>query len=543
MKLIKKSVSPIISVVLLILLTTVLIAGFVSWSKASSRDTLNVSEEELKKASNIQCSKYDLTIDSCSIASSQDLNILIMNHTPIDFYHISLTLQGKSMISDQTLKVFGKFKYPIKAGEIKSFKISTDLEYITNDTNVLNNNIIDANNIDIFTIVSSTCPNKVIDLSRCSVKDFSSILHLLSVSKTGTGEGTVTSSPSGINCGGTCSVSYNDGTSVTLTASAQTGSSFTGWTGEGCSGTGTCVVSMTQARNVTANFDEDIFSLSCPTGYVAVEGNPLYNTEYTNGGFCVMKYEAKLLSGTGHNNTSPTCSTGTEDYTSITTQVTSTSSGTPLVEINMCAAKQACVNSGGHLITNDEWMTIVRNIEQVPENWSGGSVGSGYLPRGNSDGSAALDGTDFLTGVNKRTLILTNGEEIWDLAGNVWQWTNNVINYSPPPRYLDNGTEVTDTTNRWYDYSPNGGAGYYIDPNNLGSFPLEKKDLYLLDESYNANNGVGRIYLLGSATTNRGFLRGGYWIRGAYAGVLTLVLSNDLSSRRLSVGFRCVVVP
>lgn len=168
-KLNRKGVSPVISVVLLILLTTVLIAAFVSWSKASTRDQLNVSEEELKKASNIQCSKYDLIIDSCSIGSSQDVNILIMNQTPIDFYHISLTLQGKSLISDQTLKVFGKFKYPIKAGEIKSFKINTDLEYITNDTNVLENNIIDANNIDVFTIVSATCPNKVIDLSRCSV--------------------------------------------------------------------------------------------------------------------------------------------------------------------------------------------------------------------------------------------------------------------------------------------------------------------------------------------------------------------------------------
>ncbi len=43
-------------------------------------------------------------------------------------------------------------------------------------------------------------------------------------------------------------------TSVALTPNAASGSTFTGWVGEGCSGTGTCTVSMTQARNVTATF-------------------------------------------------------------------------------------------------------------------------------------------------------------------------------------------------------------------------------------------------------------------------------------------------
>lgn len=58
----------------------------------------------------------------------------------------------------------------------------------------------------------------------------------------------------GINCGFDCTQSYTHGTSVTLTASASAGSSFTGWY-EACTGTGKCVVSMTQARSVTATFD------------------------------------------------------------------------------------------------------------------------------------------------------------------------------------------------------------------------------------------------------------------------------------------------
>ena len=40
----------------------------------------------------------------------------------------------------------------------------------------------------------------------------------LTVGKSGTGSGTVTSSPAGINCGSDCSEAYASGTSVTLTA-------------------------------------------------------------------------------------------------------------------------------------------------------------------------------------------------------------------------------------------------------------------------------------------------------------------------------------
>ncbi len=76
----------------------------------------------------------------------------------------------------------------------------------------------------------------------------------LAVSKSGTGAGTVTSSPAGINCGADCSETLVDGTSVTLTASPAAGSSFTAWSGSGCSGTSTCTVVMSEARAVTAQF-------------------------------------------------------------------------------------------------------------------------------------------------------------------------------------------------------------------------------------------------------------------------------------------------
>jgi uncharacterized repeat protein (TIGR02543 family) len=74
------------------------------------------------------------------------------------------------------------------------------------------------------------------------------------VTKNGTGTGSISSTPAGIDCGATCSSSFDYGTTVTLTADPATGSNFTGWTGEGCTGTGDCVVTLDQARSVAATF-------------------------------------------------------------------------------------------------------------------------------------------------------------------------------------------------------------------------------------------------------------------------------------------------
>jgi Divergent InlB B-repeat domain len=73
----------------------------------------------------------------------------------------------------------------------------------------------------------------------------------LTVNRSGTGSGSV--SGSGINCGGTCSVSLAKGSVATLNASAATGSTFERWEGD-CSGTGSCSVTMDAPKSVTAIF-------------------------------------------------------------------------------------------------------------------------------------------------------------------------------------------------------------------------------------------------------------------------------------------------
>jgi hypothetical protein len=88
----------------------------------------------------------------------------------------------------------------------------------------------------------------------------------LTVTRTGSGRGTVTSSPAGISCGNTCSASWTQGTVVTLTATAESGSSFAGWSGGGCSGTGTCRVTLSTDTAVTARFEADTPPQTNPDG-------------------------------------------------------------------------------------------------------------------------------------------------------------------------------------------------------------------------------------------------------------------------------------
>ena len=77
----------------------------------------------------------------------------------------------------------------------------------------------------------------------------------LTVSLAGLGSGTVTSSPAGINCSTDCSELYDSRTVIALNATAGTGSTFLGWSGGGCSGNGTCMLTINADTTVTATFD------------------------------------------------------------------------------------------------------------------------------------------------------------------------------------------------------------------------------------------------------------------------------------------------
>jgi hypothetical protein len=118
----------------------------------------------------------------------------------------------------------------------------------------------------------------------------------LSITDAGSGTGTVSSDPAGIQCGPICSASFASGTAVTLIAGPYIfGSVFTGWSGS-CSGISTCSVVMNADKSVTANFDQS------QTLNVTLAGNGSGSVTSNSGGISCTNAggscSARLATGT-----------------------------------------------------------------------------------------------------------------------------------------------------------------------------------------------------------------------------------------------------
>ena len=97
---------------------------------------------------------------------------------------------------------------------------------------------------------------------------------LLGVGKTGTGVGTVTSLPAGIDCGTACSAFFDLNASVTLTALPAAGSIFSGWDDPACPGIDPCTLTMDADKSVKAAFTADAFSLTVTAEHGTVDVSP-----------------------------------------------------------------------------------------------------------------------------------------------------------------------------------------------------------------------------------------------------------------------------
>ena len=316
---------------------------------------------------------------------------------------------------------------------------------------------------------------------------------------------------------------------------------------------------------------------ACPTGYVPIPGNFLYDT--TNGsnmGFCVAKYEMKVdQNGDGIGDVNTDCNysssdftwhNGTCPYTENNRTIVSSVEGYPLAYISQTQSQTACESLGSnyHLITNEEWMTIVRNLERVNENWTSGEVGTGSLKMGNTGsctvGSACyagpdpdytgapttVDGTSDRSETSTAKLKLTNNQYIWDFSGNVWEWVDKNIDVSSVGSlpYYDISSTINPNGLWLYLEFSEGVTNYDINYiTDYGS--LNYKDFYSLNSVWNTNQGTGRVYTRYDYTSStvRGFLRGGTWYHGSNAGSLALRLSSGPSHLSSGLGLRCAVVP
>ena len=111
----------------------------------------------------------------------------------------------------------------------------------------------------------------------------------LTVTRSGSGTGTVSSLDGGINCGSTCTHAYGDGSNITLTATPAGNSVFTGWLGP-CTGTGPCVVTISGVTTVSATFALSTIG----THFLDIDANSQYDA--LTDGLMAMRY---LLGLTG----------------------------------------------------------------------------------------------------------------------------------------------------------------------------------------------------------------------------------------------------
>ncbi len=108
---------------------------------------------------------------------------------------------------------------------------------------------------------TSTCGAGIVNAAAAVAQASNPPSLVLIVAKAGTGSGTVTgvvtgtTTPQIINCGSDCIESFGAATSVTLSASPAADSTFAGWSGGGCIGTGNCVVNLTANTTITAAFN------------------------------------------------------------------------------------------------------------------------------------------------------------------------------------------------------------------------------------------------------------------------------------------------
>ncbi len=254
-------------------------------------------------------------------------------------------------------------------------------------------------------------------------------------------------------------------------------------------------------------------TVNCPTGYIIVPAN----TNYFPKQFCVAKYEMKN-NGYG--------------------AITSTATGTPKVSISRTTARSACQNLGASydMISNDQWQTIARNIAGTASNWSTGVVASGELNRGHSDTSpanslaAVADDNDPCNGTGqtcssstwdsqRRTHQLSNGNVIWDFAGNVWEWVTNDSNVS------------------------NGADGYI---STMSGGDIRQTSYGAASSTICASPGSSPYCGMGSGSfnfTSGAIFRGSNWAVGVSSGVFSTNLAGASTLIDTGVGFRCVFVP
>jgi len=296
--------------------------------------------------------------------------------------------------------------------------------------------------------------------------------------------------------------------------------------------------------------DMSIAPITTDDNWIKVPGNAAFGTS----DFWTMKYEAKCVSAADNTpltspslawmyyNSSTPCTSGNGRY------VASVPGGYPISLISHDTAKTYCQSLGAHLMTNEEYMTLARDVESNGLNWTGGSVGSGALYSGNTGGvtedlqASNFDddgyfGTTVTSGINRRTHYLSTGAVIWDLAGSVFEHVMRTM--------ADDKTAFTLPT-----CTSNPASFYFCEYGNTktpyvtdyGTIPFST--VGSSDPSWNSDQGVGSMLIDRSGARPPGtvLVRGGGAFNTLESIGIYSVFTNQsaTASNDIQIGFRCV---
>ena len=343
------------------------------------------------------------------------------------------------------------------------------------------------------------------------------------------------------NCTNSVGSATASGATVDITSSALTAGSYTFY------------ANVTQAETSECSTASVSYVLTvCPIGFVSVPGDATLGTS----DFCVMQFEAKAWNDLNANQivdvgeveadgcfASPSsCHSG--NY-AVSRKPVSVADNLPWVKLNQSQARDACgdLNSVGEskyrLISNPEWMTIARNIESRNANWSGGAVGQGTIFQGNINVNvpsiSGYNGSNPEAGSgrnNKAMHVLSNGEQIWDVVGNVAEWVDWKVTPSQKAYSSADGAPVS----AWREFK-------ILDTLISLSNEMFPNSWRASGTSYDSSKGVGQYYA-GSNTSGGAAYRGGsFYDSLAQAGIFYLNLANGEPHVSDGLGFRCVYRP
>jgi hypothetical protein len=195
---------------------------------------------------------------------------------------------------------------------------------------------------------------------------FAADMRHLTVTKSGAGDGAVTSSPSGISCGTDCSEDYVLGTTVTLTPAAASGSEFAYWAGACVGELPNCIVTM--------NLDTSVQAVFVP---VKTKGFKLTVTKVKT-----SKGDGSVVSSDGTINCGPDCSETFYPDAPVALTATATADS---VFTGWSGTGISCPGTGACAVTMDKAYTVkaafvgpsVLKVQKTPKNKGAGTVSSG----------------------------------------------------------------------------------------------------------------------------------------------------------------------